>query len=156
MPLNKNNPSVTGNFSVSIYDATRGGGKPGSSAGSVVASYDASLLNTTVSAMSWHNLSIVLTPNTDYFLVVTGNNLQGTPALIGWGVTANTVGTGFPSNRVFYNGSNWGALSQTYPFQMQIDASGPSAVPESSTFALLCIGLGVVGFVRKKMVKSEE
>ena len=31
----------------------------------------------------------------------------------------------------------------------------PNTVPEPSTYALLCISLGVVGFVRKKMVKSK-
>ena len=30
-----------------------------------------------------------------------------------------------------------------------------SAVPEPSTYALLCIGLGVVGYARKRMVKGE-
>ena len=33
---------------------------------------------------------------------------------------------------------------------------GPAAVPEPSTYALLCIGLGVIGYARKKMVKREE
>ena len=31
----------------------------------------------------------------------------------------------------------------------------PSAVPEPSTYALLCISLGVVGFARKKLKNSE-
>jgi hypothetical protein len=35
------------------------------------------------------------------------------------------------------------------------EITNASAVPEPSTYALLCISLGVVGFVRKKMVKSE-
>ncbi len=32
---------------------------------------------------------------------------------------------------------------------------GPAAVPEPSTYVLLCISLGVVGYARKKMVKRE-
>lgn len=36
--------------------------------------------------------------------------------------------------------------------EMQLTSFGPAAVPEPSTYALLCIGLGVVGFVRRKMV----
>ena len=34
---------------------------------------------------------------------------------------------------------------------MQLTSFGPSAVPEPSTYALLCISLGVVGFARKKL-----
>ena len=30
----------------------------------------------------------------------------------------------------------------------------PSAVPEPSTYALLCISLGVVGYARKRMVRK--
>ena len=36
-----------------------------------------------------------------------------------------------------------------------MDIQHTSAVPEPSTYALLCISLGVVGFVRKKMMKAE-
>jgi hypothetical protein len=36
------------------------------------------------------------------------------------------------------------------------ELTGASAVPEPSTYALLCISLGVVGYARKRMMKSEE
>lgn len=39
---------------------------------------------------------------------------------------------------------------------MRIQASGSASVPEPSTFVLLSVSLGVVGFVRRKMVKREE
>ena len=41
---------------------------------------------------------------------------------------------------------------------MQVDATqnDAAAVPEPSTYALFCIGLGVLGYARKKMGKSEE
>ena len=44
----------------------------------------------------------------------------------------------------------------TYPVNtaVRIEGSIPSAVPEPSTYALLCISLGVVGFARKKMGKA--
>ena len=46
-----------------------------------------------------------------------------------------------------------------YPYQMatgggepmQLTSFGPAAVPEPSTYALLCIALGVVGFARRKL-----
>ncbi len=38
---------------------------------------------------------------------------------------------------------------------MQLISFAPSAVPEPSTYALLCISLGVVGFARRKMVKGK-
>ena len=38
---------------------------------------------------------------------------------------------------------------------LTVEVSNATAVPEPSTYALLCISLGVVGFVRKKMIKVE-
>ncbi len=35
------------------------------------------------------------------------------------------------------------------------ELTGASAVPEPSTYALFCIGLGVLGYARKRMVKRE-
>ncbi len=156
MLLSKASPFVTGNFSVSIFDATGGGGKPGSFIGSVVSSYDASLLNYAASAVSWDNLSIVLTPDTSYYLVLTANNLQNGPARIGWVETATATGTGFPSDRALYTGGSWYGPQQNNPLQMKIDASGGTAVPEPSTYALLCLSLGVVGFARRRMMKNEK
>ncbi len=34
---------------------------------------------------------------------------------------------------------------------MQLTSFGPAVVPEPSTYALLCISLGVVGLVRRKL-----
>ncbi len=55
-------------------------------------------------------------------------------------------------------GSGWTALS-TAPnasnnFAMILNAS--TIVPEPSTYALLCISLGVVAYARKRMVKQDE
>ncbi len=153
-------PDIAGNFSVSIYDATGTGGAPGSSAGSVVAYYDASLLNlNTASAVSWHGLSIGLSPDTNYYLVFTPSGLSRTSpgnAYIGWGVTRDATGTGFPSNRTTRtDGVNWDSFDQTYVLQMQINASNISAVPEPSTYALVCIGLAGLGYAGKRMKKDE-
>ena len=37
---------------------------------------------------------------------------------------------------------------------MKLTSFGPSAVPEPSTYALLCLSLGVVGYARKKIMKT--
>ena len=39
---------------------------------------------------------------------------------------------------------------------MQLTSFGPATVPEPSTYALLCISLGVVGYARKRMGKCKE
>jgi PEP-CTERM motif len=97
--------------------------------------------------------------NTKYAFVV---GLSGASAL-GWGAASGTFPTPDPTygfsvlnpNVATDDGANWSTLFG--PFTSYDMAIGPAtAVPEPSTYALLCISLGVVGFVRKKMVKSEE
>ena len=158
MPLRIESAGVTGHFSVSIYDATGTGGMPGQSTGTVVAYYDATPLTRSVAPISWHNLSIVLNPDTDYYLVAKGIDLSGaTVSSVGWGETADATGLGFPSNRFYSTGSNWVAADEytvQYPFNMKIE--GTAAVPEPSTYALLCISLGVVGYARKRMKKGKN
>jgi PEP-CTERM motif len=156
MPLRIESAGVIGHFSVSIYDATGAAGMPGQSTGSVVAYYDASLLTRSVLPISWHNLSIVLSPDTDYYLVAKGIDLSGaTVSSVGWGETADATGIGFPSNRFNSSGSNWVIADEytvQYPFNMKIE--GTAAVPEPSTYALFCIGLGMFGYARKRMNKE--
>ena len=52
-----------------------------------------------------------------------------------------------------YNGGSW--LSSNN-YMMKLETSPASAVPEPSTYALLCIGLAGVGYARKRMKKDEE
>jgi hypothetical protein len=86
-------------------------------------------------------------------LPTTGNNywvtLTAPTGQYDWSKT--TVGGG----GLYYNGTIWQNIPfPDLSFQMKLESSS-ATVPEPSTYALLCISLGVVGFVRKKMVKSE-
>ena len=104
---------------------------------------------------------VALLANTTYWVVLSST---GT-AVFDWGYTDMTVTNPLGPNNAWYpidpanvpnfvtapfaeayvDGQNWGS-DITMPFQMQVDA-----VPEPSTYALLVISLGVVGYARKKM-----
>jgi hypothetical protein len=72
--------------------------------------------------------------------ILSGTNVDNSTS----GLRLTFTGGATLSNLVF----DAGASTATF--------SGVSAVPEPSTYALLCISLGVVGYARRKMVKSEE
>jgi PEP-CTERM motif len=56
----------------------------------------------------------------------------------------------------FLNDDSFANLTDfSAPFQMDIYASNPPAVPEPSTYVLLGIALGTVGFARRRMNRSE-
>jgi len=59
-------------------------------------------------------------------------------------------------NALTFNGTSWTTTGPpAVAFQMGLTSS-PAAVPEPSTYALLCISLGVVGYARRRMAKREE
>ena len=95
--------------------------------------------------------------STKYAFVV---GLSGASAL-GLGAVNGTFPTPDPTygftvlkpNVASDDGTDW---SNMYgPVTSYDMAIGPAAVPEPSTYALLCISLGVVGYARKKMVERE-
>ncbi len=51
---------------------------------------------------------------------------------------------------------NWGTGATADSLTVHIGPAAPTAVPEPTTYALLCISLGVVGFARKKMKHNEQ
>lgn len=55
---------------------------------------------------------------------------------------------------IYRQGDPFTYTSSSGNFGFQIDGTAANAVPEPSTYLLLCISLGAVGFVRKRMVKS--
>ena len=98
----------------------------------------------------------------------TYNSANSLTSLISYG-TAPSVGSQLFNNGYFRNANsetngNFTSSMRSLGYQNQSLAvrvygdSGISAVPEPSTYALLCISLGVVGYARKKMriVKGEE
>ena len=104
------------------------------------------------------NDPIQLLPNSSYWLIAFGavdRDAQNMVDWVTWGYTDSSAGTGPGLS------SNWmeligGTTYSSSPFIMQVDATqnGAAAVPEPSTYALLCISLGVVGYARRKMVKN--
>ena len=73
------------------------------------------------------------------------------------GSTFPTTGSSSQSDQ------SWAASGLGYPSETnslygisEVLTAQTSAVPEPSTYALLCVSLGVIGYARKKMVKSEE
>ena len=96
-----------------------------------------------------------LISNTQYALIFTGissNNL--TLARNGLSLNSYTVSDDFSvNNSVFSSGGSWSSVpTQNYALQLDVTGS-PTAVPEPSTYALLCISLGVVGYARKRINK---
>lgn len=107
------------------------------------------------------------TPSTEWLLAAdtryaltwqasgTGFNFQwkGTNPPAFW--TGHNVVTPGSSLYSLNGGATFTSASNTnYGVELIGTAYNPSAVPEPSTYALLCISLGVVGFARRKMKKG--
>ena len=74
-----------------------------------------------------------------------------------WNYTDSNIGSGagFSTTWADYGPSSWTTHSGS-PYVMQVNATPiADAVPEPSTYILLGIALGAVGFARKKMNKHE-
>ncbi len=148
-----------GKAEVSIFTNNNSGADvPGSLVGTLVspASYNSSVLTGTVFTAS----GLVLNLHTTYWVVMnvpTGAfnwsyaRFENSPVL--YDTTKYGAWYNDPPNS-FLNNSNWINLTDfTAPLQMTINAS--NAVPEPSTYVLLVIALGAVGFARKKMNRRE-
>ena len=89
-----------------------------------------------------------LAPNSTYWVVLASSNNIGT---FNWEATESTASTGPVTSVSFANGipGNWTVADNSLgPYKMELDAT---TVPEPSTYALLVISLGVVGYARKRM-----
>jgi len=53
-----------------------------------------------------------------------------------------------------FSGGDW--LPSSNMYMLKLETGSAATVPEPSTYALLCISLGVVGYARKRMKKDEE
>ena len=100
-----------------------------------------------------------LLPNSTYFLLTwactnSAGQLQGDTFTWGYTNSSSGTGPGFTTNWLEVVGGT-PTPNASSPFIMQVNATQNSVVPEPSTYALLCISLGVVGYARKRMAKSE-
>jgi PEP-CTERM motif len=120
-----------GTFFVDLYSNTAG--KPGLVLATLVTSTDPGSGHVTFS-----NLNQTLAPNTTYWIVL-GENSSSHLAL-GWGVTADTSGTGSGFQTLNAtsqdSGTTWSTTTSA-PYQMQLIAS---AVPEPSSAVCLVLG----------------
>jgi len=103
-----------------------------------------------------YNANVTLTANTGYWIVMNGTSTETfqwarTGDLAGvTGAWKPTTGTGF-YNSAFANGAGatqWDTQYDNRLFKMTVNAT---AVPEPSTYVLLTLALGAVGFARRKM-----
>ena len=153
LPLQKEGIGTTGTFAMQVYDTTGANGTPGQKVADIRTAIDAATLGTTEgSVYEATGLSTLLSAGTEYYLVLNSENLTGK---VYWDWTNSVAGTGFPSSYTSNYGSGWGTPTSSSPQKMQIVASDATSVPEPSTYALLTIALGVVGFARKKMLNRE-
>ncbi len=104
---------------------------------SLAGSFSGSLANTTFTTSG-----VTLPQSNNYWVTLTAPTGQ-----YDW--SRGGLGTGLS-----FNGTIW-QITPTVSFQMKL-VSSPAAVPEPSTYALLCISLGVVGYARRRITKIEK
>jgi hypothetical protein len=156
--LLSNSTATTGTFDLSIYDSAGADGSPGAKVAAVRTAIDATTIGLTTALYDVSGLSISLSPNTQYYLAVTATALKESATYgIEWSYTDAITSTGFPSaySSSPDGGGKWTAPEFITPSMMRIQAE-TSAVPEPSTYALLCISLGVVGYARRKLNAKDE
>lgn len=148
-PLYKTN-GATGNFALQIYDSLGSGGTPGAFVANVI-NTDVSILNTSSSLFDTA-VNIILSKNTNYFLVAKGVSLAA-GAAFRWDFTSSTSGTGhgfLPGSSVSYDaGSSWSDISNVDPQKMRIQA-----IPEPASLSLFGIGLAALGFGKRRKLRS--
>ncbi len=102
--------------------------------------------------------SYSMAADTAYSLIIyNANSVFGIQRHTGYasGATNNyyTVNEGFTALNTFHNNVTYSNNANSFP-SLAISFGNTTAVPEPSTYALLCISLGVVGFARRRMVSK--
>lgn len=98
--------------------------------------------------------NLIVNPLGSYWITLSGADITGD---FGWSFTDATVPSGLWDTHVFIDNGVFAAgtpytIDAAQPYQMEITAN---AVPEPSTYILLTISLGAIGFARKRMSKKE-
>jgi hypothetical protein len=126
------------------------------------------LLNTTswISALSMSDGHQTINLNTaflsySYLKIINAPGIEGIPDM--WDIFLATpqysyyigsVNTAFNHADTSYQADPYAMGQSLSPGQWTVTENTP--VPEPSSYALFCIGLGVLGYARKKMMKHEE
>jgi len=128
----RNSSSALGSFAYDVYDASGPAGGPGNF---IVNAFlgNAESLTDTFATIIANNLSIPLSPESDYFLVTRGISLTGS---LEWAYTDSTSFIGYPTAWSFSadQGMNWSSPDLTYPQQLQVDATPPSLTNDTVLF----------------------
>jgi hypothetical protein len=147
--------SLTGALNVSIYDATGVDSAPGAQLGTNIGSVDAASLSTIATIFSFTGLSRSLSPSTNYYIVITPDNLSGSYVLSGTsdpsgGIVTGSLGFGF-------NSPSWTVVPGNYIIGYVSASSGGGsggAVPEPTSMAIF--GLGALGFAYRNRRKLKK
>jgi hypothetical protein len=145
-----NGSETSGNFEIQIWDALGTAGAPGSQVGGAIYTGLAENLGNTSSLLTVSGLSVLLAPDTAYYLVAAGTSLAdipgpfgSTPGWLNWNATDVFTSSAYDSVN---SGANWnGPFSQN--LYMKVTAAS-AAVPEPGTWAAAVLLVGGAAFAR--------
>jgi hypothetical protein len=144
--------ATSGQFRISIYDATGAGNRPGAQVASLFSGPVANLpAGGVYQNFNLTNLNVVLNPNQRYYIVGDAGPLNSETAFVYWQYTTSPPPGSGGATSVFWqslDGSTWRDEFVGEPQLMRV-----VAVPEPGTYALagLCVlTLGVIGRRRSK------
>ena len=144
-----NGSETTGNFEIQIWDALGTAGAPGAQVGGAIYTGLAESLGNTSSLLTVSGLSVLLAPDTAYYLVAAGTSLAvpgrfgPSPGWLNWNATDVFTSSAYDS---VDSGATWSSpLSQN--LYMKVTAAS-AAVPEPGTWAEAALLAGGAAYAR--------
>jgi len=142
-------PSFSGTFTVSFWDSSGPGGRPGSQLATISSGNQVSSLTTSFAdyAFPASGAGVTLAPSASYFVVLSASAPFASAGLY-WSIpdaqNPGSTGPGQIGNWTSSanQGASWDFLSSDFPTQIAVSGT---AVPEPETYALVS-GLALVGF----------
>ena len=139
------NSTTAGSYRLSLFSDVAN--QPGVSLGTL---FNDTTANKPANGDVKFTFSQPMTPNTNYWIVLSADT--GQPTGVGWGATSTLTGSGagfqLPSKQSLNQGATW--IDRSVPHQMQLEADLP--VPEPSGVVLLL--LGGAGFLGRRRAQS--